>query len=278
MSTKNKKFKKALTLGFSPCPNDCFIFDALLHQKIDTEGLHFKPVIEDVEALNRKAFTPSQSKQLDITKLSFFAFTQLQKKYALLDSGSALGFGVGPLVVTTSNTKPLTSHSTVAIPGKYTTANLLFSLAYPAVENKKELLFSKIEDAVLKEKVDAGVIIHESRFTYKEKGLKKIIDLGDWWEKKTKSPIPLGCIAIKNTFDAETQKKANRVIKRSVEFAFAHPNSSKEFIKEHSQELDDDVIKKHIRLYVNKFSISLGKQGNKAINIFLKHAKETFEQ
>lgn len=269
MSTKTRTSKKTLTLGFSPCPNDCFIFDALLHKKIDTEELHFKPVIEDVEALNKKAF----KQKLDISKLSFFTYATVRKNYTLLDSGSALGFGVGPLVVSVSNRKPLTSESIIAIPGKNTTANLLFSLAYPDVTIKKEILFSDIEEAVLKGKVDAGVIIHESRFTYKEKGLKKIIDLGDWWEKSTKAPIPLGCIAIKNSFDASIQKKVNRVIRRSIEYAFANPKSSKKFIKEHAQEMNDKVIQKHIKLYVNEFSLSLGKQGKKAVDIFLRKAE-----
>lgn len=271
-----------LSLGFSPCPNDCFIFDALLHGKIDTERLKFKPVIEDVEALNKRAF----KNKLDITKLSFFTYAQVQKEYSLLDSGSALGFGVGPLVVSAANS-PLTkgvrglsalnnNHLKVAIPGKNTTANLLFSLAYPHLKNKTEVLFSEIEKAVLKGKFDLGVIIHESRFTYQQKGLKKIIDLGEWWEKKTKSPIPLGGIFIKKNLTVEThnyaslQKKINRVIRRSIEFAFANPDSSKGFVKKHSQEMDEAVIKQHINLYVNKFSLSLGKEGRKAVNTLLK--------
>ncbi len=272
-----------LTLGFSPCPNDCFIFDALLHGKVDTEGLTFKAVIEDVEALNRRAMqvqsSKSKVKSLDITKLSFFSFAKVQSKYSLLDSGSALGFGVGPLVVSASNIKPLTSNFRVAIPGKNTTANLLFTLAYPKLKNRTEVLFSEIEEAVLKGKFDLGVIIHESRFTYKQKGLKKVIDLGEWWEKKTKLPIPLGCIAIKkDLLNKDLQgyenpeglnKKVERVIRRSVEFAFANPESSKAFVKEHAQEMGDEVIKKHIHLYVNKYSISLGAKGRKAVKAFL---------
>lgn len=272
---------RTLSLGFSPCPNDCFIFDALLHGKIDTEGLRFKPVIEDVESLNKKAL----KNKLDITKLSFFAFAQVQKKYSLLDSGSALGFGVGPLVIAKPHPlSPLLPREKgagvevkVAIPGKNTTANLLFSLAYPKLKNKTEILFSEIEDAVLKGKFDLGVIIHESRFTYEQKGLKKIIDLGEWWEKKTKSPIPLGGIVInKNISGVETQdfaslqQQINRIIRRSVEFAFANPESSKAFVKKHAQEMDDEVIKQHIHLYVNKYSVSLGTKGRKAVNLLLK--------
>jgi 1,4-dihydroxy-6-naphthoate synthase len=267
---------RPLTIGFSPCPNDCFIFDALIHGKVDTEGLRFKPVIEDVEALNKKAFR----NKLDITKLSFFTYAQVRKKYSLLDSGAALGFGVGPLVISREkilNPKSLIPNLKIAIPGKNTTANLLFSLAYPHLKNKTEVLFSEIEDAVLKGKFDLGLIIHESRFTYKQKGLKKVIDLGEWWEKKTNSPIPLGCIAIKKDLQGlknleGLNKKVERVIRRSVEFAFAHPDSSRSFVKKHAQEMDDEVIKKHIRLYVNDFSVSLGKKGRKAITLLLKKA------
>ena len=259
-----------LSLGFSPCPNDCFIFDAMLHSKVDTEGLKFKAIIEDVEALNKKAFKD----KLDITKLSFFTYAQVQKKYSLLDSGAALGFGVGPLVVATSNLKPLASNLRIAIPGKNTTANLLFSLAFPNLKNKTEVLFSEIEDSVVKGKFDLGLVIHESRFTYKQKGLKKVMDLGKWWEKKTKSPIPLGGIAISKKFPKEIQQKVERVIRRSVEFAFANPNSSKAFVKKHAQEMDDRVIRKHIKLYVNKYSISLGVKGRKAVSVLLKEISE----
>jgi 1,4-dihydroxy-6-naphthoate synthase len=269
--------KRTLTLGFSPCPNDCFIFDALLHGKIDTEGLVFKPVIEDVEALNKKAFKT----KLDITKLSFFTYAQVQKKYALLDSGAALGFGVGPLVVSRRKLKIKDLNSPdirIAIPGTNTTAKLLFSLALPKATSKTPMLFSEIENAVLKGKADAGLIIHESRFTYKQKGLKKVIDLGQWWsdnvrtpseEKKTKSPIPLGGIAIKKAFPESLRNKVNRVIRRSVEFAFANPDSSKTFIKKHAQEMNDEVIQKHVHLYVNEFTLTLGKQGKNAINALL---------
>ncbi|MEK6616369.1 MAG: 1,4-dihydroxy-6-naphthoate synthase [Bacteroidota bacterium] len=261
-----------LSLGFSPCPNDCFIFDGMLHGKIDTEGLSFKPVIEDVETLNRRVRSSEFGvRSLDITKLSFFAFAQAQKNYSLLDSGSALGFGVGPLVVSkNSHLRTPDSRLRVAIPGKNTTANLLFSLAYPHLKNKTEVLFSKIEDAVLSGKFDLGVIIHESRFTYQQKRLEKVIDLGEWWEKKTGFPIPLGGIVIKKSFPKEFKEKITRIIRRSVEFAFANPESSKAFVKKHSQEMDDAVIKQHINLYVNKYSLSLGRKGKEAVSMLMK--------
>jgi 1,4-dihydroxy-6-naphthoate synthase len=262
-----------LSIGFSPCPNDCFIFDAMIHRKIDTEGLIFKPVIEDIEALNKRAisnYKGRKTKQLDITKLSFFAFVK-QKDYVLLDSGAALGFGVGPLVVSRFNIKHLTSNIKVAIPGKNTTANLLFTLAYPHLKNKTEILFSEIEDAVLKGKFDLGVIIHESRFTYKQKGLKKVIDLGKWWEEKTKLPVPLGCVVARKNFSKELRQKINRIIRRSVEFALANPTASRTFVKKYSQEISDEVIQQHINLYVNKFSVSLGREGKKAIRTLIKN-------
>lgn len=258
-----------LTLGFSPCPNDCFIFYPMLHGKVDTEGLKFKPVIQDVEALNKKALKSI----LDITKLSFFAYSEVQNNYSLLDSGAAMGFGMGPLVISkNSKFNILNPESMVAIPGKNTTANFLFSLAYPHLKNKKELPFSEIEEAVLKGKYDLGVIIHESRFTYRQKRLKKILDLGQWWEKKYKCPLPLGGIAIKSSFSILVRKKVERIIRRSVQYAFKNPEASNEFVKKHAQEINDKVIKQHIGLYVNKFSISLGKEGRKAISIFLQEA------
>lgn len=260
-----------LTIGFSPCPNDCFIFDALVHEKIDTEGLRFELDICDVEELNRKAF----SNEIDITKLSFHAFAHLTDFYVLLDSGSALGFGVGPLLISKKNISRLTPdipHLKIAIPGKFTTANFLFSLAFPDAKNKVEMLFSDIEEAVLTGKVDAGLIIHENRFTYQQKGLKKIIDLGEWWFKETNSPIPLGGIAMKRTLPGELKHKVNRLIRNSVEFAFNSPDSSLYFVKKNAQEMSEDVMKKHIDLYVNKFSVDLGFEGRKAVKLLMKKA------
>ncbi|TAL60119.1 MAG: 1,4-dihydroxy-6-naphthoate synthase, partial [Bacteroidetes bacterium] len=250
---------------------------------IDTEGLQLKPVIEDVEALNKRAAPQPpkegrKTKQLDITKLSFFAYAKARKDYFLLDAGAALGFGAGPIVVARLEYMFPPSggrETSVAIPGKNTTANLLFSLAYPHLKNKTEILFSKIEDEILKGKFDLGVIIHESRFTYRQKGLKKIIDLGEWWKKKTKLPIPLGGIAIRKNFPEALKKKVERVIRKSVEFAFANPDSSKAFVKKHAQEMDDEVIKKHIELYVNKYSASLGVKGKKVVSALLRKIEKS---
>ncbi len=263
-----------LTLGFSPCPNDCFIFDALLHGKIDTEGLTFEVFMEDVETLNQKAFKG----ELDITKLSYHAYAYLTKQYQLLNAGSALGNNCGPLLISNlpagqAGLKFQIERDTrIAIPGKYTTANFLLSLAFPDSKNKVEMVFSEIENAVLSGKVDAGLIIHENRFTYEEKGLKKIIDLGEYWETLTKAPIPLGGIVIKRTFSDELKAKFDRVLRKSVEYAFANPKSSLNFVKAHAQEMSEEVMYKHIDLYVNNYSVDLGVEGKRAVQLLFDKA------
>ncbi len=262
-----------LTLGFSPCPNDTFIFDALIHHKIDTEGLDFEVFYDDVETLNQKAFRG----ELDITKLSYHAFAYVVDKYVLLDAGSALGFGVGPLLIS-KREMPIAEldnpNYKIGIPGKYTTANFLLGLALPNATNKQEMVFSEIEDALLDEKIDVGLIIHENRFTYQNKGLKKIIDLGDYWEKQTSCAIPLGGIVANRKLPFEAQQKINRVLKKSVQFAFDHPKSGLEFIRSHAQEMSEEVMYKHIDLYVNQYSLDLGIEGRKAINLLFDTARE----
>lgn len=264
-----------LTLGFSPCPNDTFIFDALIHHKIDTEGLEFEVSYDDVETLNQKAMRGA----LDITKLSFHAFAYVANQYALLDAGSALGFGVGPLLISKkhfedSELQTPNSELGIGIPGKYTTANFLLGIAYPHLQNKQELVFSEIESALLNDQIDLGLIIHENRFTYQDKGLTKIVDLGDYWEKLTGCAIPLGGIVINRNLDREVQLKVNRLIRQSVEFAFAHPKSGIDFIRQHAQAMEESVMYKHIELYVNKYSINLGEEGRKAVDTLFKLAQE----
>jgi len=264
-----------LSLGFSPCPNDTFIFDALIHHKIDTEGLEFEVFFDDVETLNQKAFKG----ELDITKLSFHAFAYVHEQYALLDSGSALGFGVGPLLICHDETfihkkDQLNASHKVGIPGRYTTANFLLGIAFPHLTEKQEMVFSEIESALLEDRIDLGLIIHENRFTYTEKGLHKIIDLGSYWEEQTGCAIPLGGIVINRNLDQETKEKVNRLIKKSVEFAFANPKSGLEFIKQHAQEMSEEVMYKHIELYVNKYSIELGEEGRKAIDVMFTMAQD----
>lgn len=266
-----------LSLGFSPCPNDTFIFDAMIHQKIDTEGISFEVEYQDVETLNQKAF----KSELDITKLSYHAYGYVTENYVLLQSGSALGFGVGPLLICNKpeyleeGVESLASRIgslKVGIPGKYTTANFLLRVAFPEAENKIEMKFSDIEMALLNDSIDLGVIIHENRFTYQDKGLFKVIDLGEFWEKLTSGPIPLGGIMIKRQLSEEIKQKVNRIIKRSVEYAIKNPLSGLDFIRSHAQEMSSDVMYKHIELYVNTFSVDLGDLGRKAVNIFFEEA------
>jgi len=283
-----------LTLGFSPCPNDTFIFDAMIHHKIDTEGLDFEVFYDDVETLNHKAFRG----ELDITKLSYHAFAYVADHYVLLDSGSALGFGVGPMVIFkppierfieesdktiivgklgTSEKTDLTaivSRKKIGIPGKYTTANFLLEVFFPDWKNKEEIVFSEIENSLLDDKIDFGLIIHENRFTYQNKGLFKLVDLGDLWEKKTGCAIPLGGIVANRELKPDILHKINRVLRRSVEFAFANPKSGLEYIRSHAQEMSEEVMYKHIDLYVNKYSVDLGEDGKKAIKLLFDTAKE----
>jgi 1,4-dihydroxy-6-naphthoate synthase len=260
-----------LTLGFSPCPNDTFIFDAMIHGKIDTEGLEFEVVMADVEELNRLAFEGN----IDITKLSYHAFAHLLGKYSLLDAGSALGNNCGPLLIARSAmTDAEINQAKIAIPGKYTTANFLLGLAFPEATNKVELLFSDIETAVLEGRVGAGLIIHENRFTYADKGLVKIQDLGEYWERTTGFPIPLGGIVVNNKLSLATRAKVNRVLTRSVAFAFDHPKEALPFIREHAQEMDEEVMYAHIGLYVNEYSKNLGNEGKNAVRQLFKMAME----
>ncbi len=260
-----------LTLGFSPCPNDTFIFDAMVHGKIDTEGLEFEVIMADVEELNRLAFAG----KLDITKLSYHAFAHLLDIYALLDSGSALGNNCGPLLIAKQamNADQI-SNAKIAIPGKYTTANFLLGLAYPKAQNKEEQLFSDIETAVLEEEVDAGLIIHENRFTYVDKGLVKIQDLGEFWEQTTGLPIPLGGIVVKKELAKEISEKINRVLTKSVAYAFDNPHESLPFIKDHAQEMNEDVMYAHIGLYVNEYTRDLGEKGKKAVRYLFEMAQK----
>jgi 1,4-dihydroxy-6-naphthoate synthase len=255
-----------ITLAFSPCPNDTFIFDALVHKRIDTLGYEFEVVLADVEQLNQMAF----KQEMDITKLSFHALAHVTHNYQLLNAGSALGNGCGPLLVTRpENINKSVRDLKIAIPGKYTTANFLLGLAYPEIVYKEERIFCDIEDAVLAGEYDAGLIIHENRFTYEAKGLKLIKDLGAYWEDFSGAAIPLGAIAIKRSLDEKVKKDIDGLIKKSVEFAFAHPELSMPYTKEHAQNMDENVMKQHIALYVNNYSVDLGEEGKRAVHLLL---------
>ncbi|MBU4320518.1 MAG: 1,4-dihydroxy-6-naphthoate synthase [Nitrospinae bacterium] len=264
---------KTLSLGYSPCPNDTFIFYALVHGKIDAGGLSFKEILLDVETLNQMALKG----KLDITKVSYNAFGNLRDEYCLLRSGGALGRGCGPLVVASKECEMEDlKGKTIAIPGELTTAYLLLQLYEPDFRsNVKVMPFHEIMGAVKEGKVDAGLIIHEGRFTYPSYGLKKIIDLGEWWEKETGLPIPLGCIIAKRSLGNDIISKAERLIRESVLYAISRPEMlGVKYIKEHSQELDDSVIAEHINLYVNDYSIDIGDDGIRAVRKLLDMAEE----
>lgn len=260
-----------LTLGFSPCPNDTFIFEAMVHGRVDTEGLEFDWFLADVEELNRRAVNGS----VDITKMSFHAYARAAAGYLILDSGSALGRSNGPLVVSSRIISPgELDDIMIAIPGKYTTANLLFSIFWPAAQRKREYLFSDIPEAVLSGEAGAGLIIHETRFTYRAMGLRLVADTGAMWEEMTGLPVPLGGIVINRSIDPEVGAKVNRAIRRSIEYARSNPSDSVEFIRRHARETEAEVTREHIKLYVNDFSLSLGEEGRKAIETLFSVAQE----
>ena len=263
-----------LTLGFSPCPNDCFMFDAMVHGRIDLEGLEFDVRLPDIEALNSAAFAGA----VDITKLSFHAYAYCADDYVLLDAGSALGRNCGPLLISQRPIAPeevAAGDLRIAIPGKYTTANFLLSLAFPRATDKSECLFSDIEWGVLDGRFDAGLIIHENRFTFADRGLKKIIDLGEFWESETGAAIPLGGIVISRCLPADVRQRVNRVMRRSVEYAFANRDASLPFVRANAQAMSDEVMYKHIDLYVNEYSVDLGVDGRRAVEVLFERARNS---
>jgi len=259
-----------LTLGFSPCPNDTFMFYPLVHKLVDTGGLSYSERLEDVETLNQLALQGV----LDVTKVSYHALGQIREQYALLHSGSALGRGCGPLLVAAENIDPADlAGKTIAVPGRYTTALLLLRLFDPRLENFIVMPFNEIMDAVLKGNVDAGVIIHESRFTYQGFGLHKLLDLGEWWETETGLPIPLGGIVARRSLGAGTIASIERALRAGVEYARKNPDQAAQYICEHAQEMSAEVCSAHIGLYVNDFSTDLGEEGIRAIECLLERAE-----
>lgn len=250
-----------IQIGFSPCPNDTFIFDALVNSKINTAGYIFEPILEDVETLNKWAIEG----KLPVSKLSYGVLPLVLDTYALLKSGSALGSGVGPLLIMKKgNVIPRIQDSVIAIPGENTTANLLFSLAYPTATQKVFLRYDEIEQFVQDGK-GLGVIIHENRFTYKDKGLAKILDLGEYWEQENEIPIPLGGIVADRKLDKEVQNQMALLIRQSIEYAFGNYPELPAFVQQHAQEMNEEVMRKHIDLYVNDYSVELGSEGEKAV-------------
>ncbi|HRY32458.1 MAG TPA: 1,4-dihydroxy-6-naphthoate synthase [Bacteroidales bacterium] len=261
-------FPQPLSLGFSPCPNDTYIFGALAGGMIATGGLSFDFTIADVEELNQLAL----AKKIDVTKVSFGAYLHLCRDYVLLNAGAALGLGVGPLLVAR---EPIPagdfSNMTVAVPGLYTTANLLLGYAFPQIKNRQPVLFSMIEDAVLAGSVDAGVIIHESRFTYERKGLLKLADLGELWEEGTGGPVPLGGIVAKRTLPLSVIAAVEGLIRSSLSFAVKNREALWPYIQYHARESTEDVIQSHIGLYVNQYTEDLGETGRKAVLTMLQY-------
>ncbi len=257
-----------LRIGYSSCPNDTFIFYAMVHGKINCRGLEPEPYIADVETLNRMA----RNHELEVTKLSYHALAHVAEAYRLLNAGSALGRGCGPLLIARKEIPPeaaFINPMRIAIPGRLTTANLLLGIAFPEAANKTEMVFSEIEEAVLKQKVDAGLIIHENRFTYEAKGLKKIIDLGEYWENLTGLPIPLGGIVVSRALPRDVQQTVNAVLRDSVAWAFEHPEETMPYVRSLAQEMDEEVMRQHIGLYVNDYTLDLDTEGREAVRMLL---------
>lgn len=264
-----------LTLGFSPCPNDTFIFDALVNGGIDTGNLHYEPVLEDVQTLNEWA---AQDK-LDITKLSFPALFAVSDRYRLLNVGAALGKGVGPLLIAKRLVDlPSPEHCRVAVPGLNTTANFLLHHAFPTVKERVPMLFSDIEDAVLNGTVDMGVIIHENRFTYQQKGLLKVADLGEVWEQKNGAAIPLGCIAIRRSLGEELALTVETQIRESLIRSFHDYPAVSAYVQQHAQAMEANVMRQHIELYVNNYTMEFGEEGRQAIDTFARIYTEQLGQ
>lgn len=263
-----------ITIAMSPCPNDTFIFDALLHNKIDTKGLEFDYVLEDVSTLNEWALEG----KYEVSKVSYAAFLQLIGKYTLLRSGSALGRGVGPLLLTKKPLEPgqdiasFLENARIAIPGATTTANLLLTLAFPNAKNKQEVVFSAIEQGILDGEFECGLVIHESRFTYAERGLHCLMDMGNWWEQTSGAAIPLGGIVVKNTLDITLARTIESLIADSIAYAWQQYPNLCSFITSNAQEMSESVMRSHIELYVNEYSQELGVIGEQAIQTLIQLA------
>lgn len=255
---------KKLSIAFSSCPNDTFMFHALVHGLVDTEGLAFDVDIYDVEELNARA----RHGLYDVTKLSYHGWFAVRDRYAMLSSGSALGWDCGPLLVCRSGDTDvlLRRPLRIAVPGRYTTGALLCALAYPGLGQQIPMLFSEIEAAVSDGTVDAGVLIHEGRFTYRDKGLDLVCDLGSWWQQTSGCPIPLGGIAVRRALGPEIAASFDRVLHRSISYAFAHPEASRPYVASHARELSAAIQQKHIDMFVNRFSLDLGEEGRRAVD------------
>ena len=255
---------RTLRLAISPCPNDTFMFDAIVNKRIDLEGYTFDVEYHDIEQLNERVL----SGEAEVSKCSTALLGAVGERYRLLDSGSALGRGNGPLLVRRKG--DTTRIRRIAVPGLYTTANALVGRLFPEIEERVPMLFSEIAKAVEAAEFDAGVLIHEGRFVYERRNLELVADLGLEWERRVGLPLPLGSIIITKSLGEEVARDVERLIRRSIECAFTHPELSREFIKSHAQELEDEVIDKHISLFVNDFSLILGDEGRRAVEELVK--------
>lgn len=251
--------QRSFKLAISPCPNDTFMFDAIINRRIDLGDMSFDVEYFDIEQLNDRAL----SRYADFSKCSAALLPAIAQSYTLLDSGAALGRGNGPLLVRrTGDNTPLRR---IAVPGLHTTANALVERLFPHIEQREPRLFSEIAEAVERGEYDGGVLIHEGRFVYQERNLSLVADLGVEWERRTGLPLPLGAIVAARDLDEEDVRAFEALLRRSIEYAFAHPSLSREFIRSHAQEMDDDVIDRHIALFVNDYSLSLGDEGREAM-------------
>ncbi|MFQ3579083.1 MAG: 1,4-dihydroxy-6-naphthoate synthase [Bacteroidales bacterium] len=262
---------RELQVAFSPCPNDTFIFDALINKDLTNGEYRFKTVIKDIDELNKLA----QTHEFDLIKVSAYAFAFLSDSYQILDSGAALGKNNGPLLVAKqqydlSNISKLR----IALPGEHTTATLLFKMRFPEAQNLSYMVFSDIEKAVLHNKADVGVLIHEVRFTYQNNGLVQLLDFGQWWEQETGYALPLGFIVVKRSLPGTVRLKLNILLRESIEKAFSNPAEAMEFVKKHAQKTDDSVIRQHILTYVNNYTLTLKHEGRDAIRKFYEKAIE----
>ena len=261
------------SFAFSPCPNDTFMFEAIVNKRIDLRGYKFDIHLDDVSQLNQSA----TNGQFDISKISYNAYSLVSDQYQLLKSGSALGHNCGPLLIAKSKiAREDLKNCSVAIPGANTTANLLLSLAFPELDNKKEYIFSEVEDALVQGDVDLGLIIHENRFTYEERGLVKIQDLGEYWESSTKCPIPLGGIAVKRSLPQDVKEDIEAILRDSIQFAFSNKELVQAYVSSHAQEMNEKVMQSHIDLYVNQQSIILDAPAKQGIERLIKEIKDLY--
>lgn len=260
-----------LSLGFSPCPNDTFIFNAMVNGILRPLGIVFKPELHDVETLNQMAF----EEKLDITKLSFYAWLRVKKRYTLLSSGGAIGYGCGPIVISSKSLRHEDmAHCRIALPGEWTTAHLLFRLWAPEAQQRQFVPYDRIFDTLRSGQAECGVIIHESRFTFKESGFQQVVDLGAWWEEQTGLPIPLGCIAASNRLPVIVVDQVERLIQQSIQLARENPDDTLPYIRQHAQEMTADVLRAHIDMFVNEFSLNMGGKGRQAVAVLAERAQQ----